>query len=61
MRLTDLRDILRELIPEGGHIQFSEALPSTGDAVYHLACEAGLEGIVSKRTDSVYRSGQGGT
>lgn len=53
----DRREILAALIPAGGHIQFSEALPGTGDAVYHLACEAGLEGIVSKRLDSVYRSG----
>ncbi|CDX60016.1 ATP dependent DNA ligase [Mesorhizobium plurifarium] len=57
MALKDRREILQALIPAGGHIQFSEALPGTGDAVYHLACEAGLEGIVSKRFDSVYRSG----
>ncbi|WP_434721337.1 ATP-dependent DNA ligase [Mesorhizobium sp. RIZ17] len=57
MPLKDRREILQALIPGGGHIQFSESLPGTGDAVYHLACEAGLEGIVSKRLDSVYRSG----
>lgn len=57
MPLKDRRDVLQALIPAGGHIQFSEALPGTGDAVYHLACEANLEGIVSKRLDSVYRSG----
>ncbi|TPL71414.1 ATP-dependent DNA ligase [Mesorhizobium sp. B2-3-15] len=57
MALKDRREVLEALIPAGGHIQFSEALPGTGDAVYHLACEAGLEGIVSKRLDSVYRSG----
>ncbi|RWF09657.1 MAG: ATP-dependent DNA ligase, partial [Mesorhizobium sp.] len=57
MVLKDRLEILQALIPACGHIQFSEALPGTGDAVYHLACEAGLEGIVSKRLDSVYRSG----
>ncbi|RWE74243.1 ATP-dependent DNA ligase [Mesorhizobium sp.] len=57
MALKDRREVLQALIPAGGHIQFSEALPGTGDAVYHLACEANLEGIVSKRLDSVYRSG----
>ncbi|WP_149805013.1 ATP-dependent DNA ligase [Mesorhizobium sp. NFR06] len=57
MPLKDRREILQALIPAGGRIQFSEALPGTGDAVYHLACQAGLEGIVSKRLDSVYRSG----
>ncbi|RWD69697.1 ATP-dependent DNA ligase [Mesorhizobium sp.] len=57
MPLYDRRDVLQALIPDGGHIQFSEALPGTGDAVYHLACEANLEGIVSKLLDSVYRCG----
>lgn len=56
MPLKDRHEVLHALIPAGGHIQFSEALPGTGDAVYHLACEAGLEGIVSKRLDSLYRS-----
>ncbi len=53
MTLKDRRDILQALVPSGGHIQFSEASPGTGAAVYHLAGEAGLEGIVSKRLDSV--------
>ncbi|RUW83737.1 ATP-dependent DNA ligase [Mesorhizobium sp. M1E.F.Ca.ET.063.01.1.1] len=57
MALQDRREVLQALIPAAGHVQFSEALPGAGDAVYHLACEAGLEGIVSKRLDSVYRSG----
>ncbi|RWA94451.1 RNA ligase family protein [Mesorhizobium sp.] len=57
MALKDRREVLQALIPAGGHIQFSEALPGAGDAVYHLACDAGLEGIVSKRLDSPYRSG----
>jgi ATP-dependent DNA ligase len=57
MSLKDRREILQAMIPAGGHIQFSEALPGTGEAVYNLACEAGLEGIVSKRLDSLYRSG----
>ena len=56
MPLKDRREILQALVPAGGRIQFSEALPGTGEAVYHLACEAG-EGIVSKRLDSLYRSG----
>ncbi|WP_366940971.1 ATP-dependent DNA ligase [Mesorhizobium sp.] len=57
MALLDRREILQAAFAPGGHIQFSEAFPGTGDVVYQLACEAGLEGIVSKRLDSVYRSG----
>ena len=57
MPLKDRREMLEGLIATGGHIQFSEALEGVGDAVYHLACEANLEGIISKRLDSPYRSG----
>ncbi|WP_245468013.1 hypothetical protein [Mesorhizobium sp. M1D.F.Ca.ET.043.01.1.1] len=51
--MKDPREIQQALVPADGHIQFSEALPGTGDAVF----QAGLEGNVSKRLDSVYRSG----
>ncbi|QKC98281.1 ATP-dependent DNA ligase [Mesorhizobium sp. NZP2298] len=57
MPLADRREILQGMIPEGGRIQFSEALPGTGAAVYHIVDKAGLEGVVSKRKDSAYRSG----
>ena len=53
----DRREILAEMIPKGSRIQFSEALPGTGAAVFHLVDQAGLEGVVSKRKDSRYRSG----
>ncbi|PBB26128.1 MULTISPECIES: ATP-dependent DNA ligase [unclassified Mesorhizobium] len=57
MPLDDRREILAALIPYGQRIQFSQALPGTGAAVFHLVEQAGLEGVVSKRRDSVYRSG----
>ncbi|AMX97970.1 MULTISPECIES: ATP-dependent DNA ligase [Mesorhizobium] len=57
MPVEDRRQILQELIPAVGRIQVSKAMPGTGDAVYHLVDRAGLEGMVSKRKDSVYRSG----
>jgi bifunctional non-homologous end joining protein LigD len=57
MRLEDRREVLQAMIPDGQRIQFSEALPGSGAAVFHLVEQAGLEGIVSKRNDSKYRSG----
>lgn len=57
MPLSDRRDILDALIPEGQRIQFSQALPGDARSVFHLIDQAGLEGMVSKRKDSVYRSG----
>jgi bifunctional non-homologous end joining protein LigD len=57
MPLEDRRDILQALIPAGGRIQFSQALPGDAKAIFHLIDQAGLEGMVSKRKDSKYRSG----
>ena len=53
----DRRKILQEMIPLVGRIQFSKAMPGTGDAVYRLVEKAGLEGMVSKRKDGTYLSG----
>jgi bifunctional non-homologous end joining protein LigD len=40
-------------------IRFNEHLEyDDGDAVFRHACKMGLEGIVSKRKDSRYRSGR---
>lgn len=57
MPVEDRREILQEMIPAVGRIQFSKAMPGTGDFVYRLVDQAGLEGMVSKRRDSFYRSG----
>lgn len=51
------REILQAIVPAGNRIQFSEAMPGTGDAVFHLVDMAGVEGMVSKRKGSRYRSG----
>lgn len=57
MPLEDRREILAEVIPEDQHIQFSQALPGEASAIFHLVDKAGMEGMVSKRRDSKYRSG----
>ncbi|WP_245446399.1 non-homologous end-joining DNA ligase [Mesorhizobium kowhaii] len=58
MPLEDRREILHGLIEPDSHIQFSEALPGDAKAIFHLVDQAGLEGMVSKRRDSKYRSGR---
>ncbi|TRC98348.1 ATP-dependent DNA ligase [Mesorhizobium sp. WSM4303] len=57
MPLEDRREILQAMVPTGSRIQFSEAMPGTGDAVFHLVDKANLEGMVSKRKLSRYVSG----
>ncbi|MER8811291.1 ATP-dependent DNA ligase [Mesorhizobium australicum] len=57
MALEERREILASMIEPGGRIQFSESLPGPAKAILHLVDQAGLEGMVSKRRDSKYRSG----
>ena len=42
----------------GDGIVFSDALAAEGALVFAKACELGLEGIVSKRAGSFYKSGR---
>src|SRR5262249_27148356 len=42
----------------GPDIRFNEHIEGDGPTVFAHACKMGLEGIVSKRKDSVYRSGR---
>ncbi|TIM03975.1 ATP-dependent DNA ligase, partial [Mesorhizobium sp.] len=51
------REILYGIIKPDSRIQFSEAMPGDAKAIFYLVDQAGLEGIVSKRADSKYRSG----
>ena len=58
--LTERREKLHDLLgsphPEG--IVFSEAIEGNPDDLLEQACAFGLEGVVSKRLDSPYRSGR---
>src|SRR5262249_16012417 len=46
------------LAKAGVGIQFNEHMDGDGETVFRHACKLGLEGIVSKRKDSAYRSGR---
>lgn len=58
MSLGERRHILADLIPGGGHIQFSHQLEGKGAAIFTAVEQAGMEGIVSKRLSSRYESGR---
>lgn len=55
--LEDRREQLREICCVSA-IEFSESLEHDGETVFRHACNMGLEGIVSKRKGSRYRSGK---
>jgi ATP-dependent DNA ligase len=46
------------LTKAGPGIRFNEHIEGDGPTVFAHACKMGLEGIVSKRKDSTYRSGR---
>jgi bifunctional non-homologous end joining protein LigD len=54
-RKTSLADLLARAAPG---LRFNEHLEEDGPIVFKHACKLGLEGIVSKRRDSRYRSGR---
>jgi bifunctional non-homologous end joining protein LigD len=55
--IEERRDRLQRLVAGVDGILFSEAIEAEGAIVFAKACEMGLEGIVSKRASSLYRSG----
>ena len=46
------------LAKAGPGIRFNEHIEGEGETVFRHACRLGLEGIVSKRKESPYRSGR---
>ena len=63
--LSDRKDRLRTLLaaaaPGAAHLRYVDHFETGGDAVLKSACRLSLEGIVSKRLDSPYRSGRSGS
>jgi bifunctional non-homologous end joining protein LigD len=58
LKLINRKQRLAKILARGGAaITFNEHLAHDGPAVFEHACRLGLEGIVSKRIDSPYRSG----
>jgi ATP-dependent DNA ligase len=55
VRKSTLASLLRARLPG---LQFNQHLTHPGDVVFRHACKMGLEGIVSKRLGSMYRSGR---
>jgi len=61
MDLADRRALLDPMIVDmTGALRLSEMIDADGQSLIANACRLGLEGIVAKRLDAVYRSGRGG-
>jgi bifunctional non-homologous end joining protein LigD len=60
-RLDARRAKLHKLLARPDGVQFSENLSGDGERMFEHACKLGLEGVVSKRRESGYRSGRSKT
>ncbi|MBX3027220.1 DNA ligase D [bacterium] len=56
--LTARKALLERLLPARGVIRYTDHVDADGEAFYAAAAEHEVEGIVAKRADSPYRSGQ---
>ena len=59
--LLERKDHLRPLLPEDPHLTFSEHRPEHGTRYFKEAQDEGLEGVMAKRANSPYRSGERST
>lgn len=60
--LIERKGSLRKLLPgRGGALRFSEHTVGGGSEAFRKACNAGLEGIISKRSDAPYVQKRSGT
>lgn len=58
--LTERKKLLEKLIPAGGIIRQSESFTSSAEDFLKAAEAMGLEGMIAKRADSVYKQGDRG-
>lgn len=59
--LIERKAKLREIIPEGSaRIRYSDHIAGSGEKLLHSFCDAGLEGVISKRADGRYIGSRSG-
>jgi len=56
--LRERRALLADLVPRVGLVRLSDHVEGEGPALFELARQHGLEGVVAKRADSPYRTGR---
>lgn len=56
--LSERREVLDSILPTNEHVGISIAVQKTAQEMITLVREQGIEGIVAKRTDSIYQPGK---
>ena len=57
-RLSERRAALQRVIPDDPSIRISDALPGTASDIAAALRDAGIEGVIAKRKDSLYQPGE---
>ena len=55
--LVERKELLRKLLPKNSVIKYSEHITTTGKAFFEAAKKNNLEGIIAKKSDSLYHPG----
>src|ERR1700719_2884882 len=56
--ILDRRSVLERVLKPGAGIQLGSYVEDEGKALFNLTKEKGMEGIIAKRKDSIYRPGK---
>jgi len=56
--LIERKEILRALLPENPVLRYCDHVAENGKQFYELSLQAGIEGIIAKKADSIYTSGK---
>ncbi len=52
------KEILERFVPRAGRVRYADHVEREGEALFAMACEHELEGIIAKRADARYESGR---
>src|SRR5216683_3387430 len=56
--LAKRKAVLEKLLPRSGPLKYSEHFETKGEALHEQVVRLGLEGIMAKKADSIYRAGR---
>ncbi len=56
--LLERKELLQKLLPRAGPLRYSDHVAAQGEALFERVREMGLEGLIAKKADALYRGGR---